>query len=167
MWGSRKTSWDGQANKKKVWNKSREDWLNVLEQSNEWFLTQNLNRKHGDLDYNFYFSVYLQLGKCKCIYHILQSSFEIILFLTARLMACRQELVVDSVWPDWAIYCTLGNFLKSVATIILPELPTFLGSFCKGVKRFHFSSEMIFGQLFTVIWVLFTGHTGCCPLPRC
>ena len=43
------------------------------------------------------------------------------------------------------IYYTLSNFSKPVATIILPKLPTFLGDFCKGVKIFHFSSEIIFG----------------------
>ena len=41
----------------------------------------------------------------------------------------------------------LGNFLKRVATINLSKLPTFLGNFCKGVKIFHFSREIIFGQL--------------------
>ena len=51
------------------------------------------------------------------------------------------------VWPDWVIYCTLGNFLKPVATIILPKLPTFLGNFCKGVKIFLFFSWNHFGQL--------------------
>ena len=50
-------------------------------------------------------------------------------------------------WPDWAIYCTLGNFLKPVATIILPKFPTLLGYFWKGVQTFHFSSEITFGQL--------------------
>ena len=35
----------------------------------------------------------------------------------------------------------------------LPKYPTFLGNFCKGVKIFHFYTEIIFGQLFT-------GHTG-------
>ena len=30
-----------------------------------------------------------------------------------------------SVWTDWTICCTLGNFSKPVATIILPKLPTF------------------------------------------
>ena len=34
-----------------------------------------------------------------------------------------------------------------VATISLPKSHTFLGNFCKGVKIFHFSSEIIFGQL--------------------
>ena len=40
-----------------------------------------------------------------------------------------------------------GNFLKPLATINLPKLLTFLGTFCKGVKIYHFSSEINFGQL--------------------
>ena len=51
------------------------------------------------------------------------------------------------VWPDWAIYWTLGNFLKSLATINLPKSLTFLGNFSKGVKSNHFCSEIIFRQL--------------------
>ena len=50
-------------------------------------------------------------------------------------------------WPDWAIICTLGYFLKLLATINLPRSPTFLSNFCKGVKIYHFSGEIIFGQL--------------------
>jgi len=49
--------------------------------------------------------------------------------------------------PDWLIYWTLGKFLKPLATINLPKSPTFLGNFGKGVKIYHFSSEIIFGQL--------------------
>ena len=45
------------------------------------------------------------------------------------------------------LYWSLGNFLKPLATIKLPKSPTFLGNFCKGVKIYHFSSEIIFGQL--------------------
>ena len=62
------------------------------------------------------------------------------------------------VWPDWAIYCTLGKFSKQVATIILLKSPTFLGSFCKGVKIFHFSNG-IFWATNIDIWQLLTGHT--------
>ena len=51
------------------------------------------------------------------------------------------------VWPDLAIFWTLGNFLKPLATINLPKSPTFLGKFCKCVKIFHFSCEIIFGEL--------------------
>ena len=41
----------------------------------------------------------------------------------------------------------MGNFSKNVATIILPNSPILLGNFCKGVKIFHFSSEILFGQI--------------------
>ena len=58
-----------------------------------------------------------------------------------------QNGMSQPVWPDWVIYWTLGNFLKPLATINLPKSPTFLGNFCKGVKIYNFSSEIIFGQL--------------------
>ena len=41
------------------------------------------------------------------------------------------------------ISATLGNFSKSLATSYLHNSPTFLGIFCKGVKIFGFSSEII------------------------
>ena len=44
-------------------------------------------------------------------------------------------------------FWTLGDYLKPLATINLPKSPTFLGKISKGVKIFHFSSEIIFGQL--------------------
>ena len=62
------------------------------------------------------------------------------------------------VWPDWAIYCTLGNFSKPVATINLPNLPTYSGNFCKGVKIFRFSSEIIFGQLCRHFGIFYRSH---------
>ena len=63
-----------------------------------------------------------------------------------------------SVWPDWAICWTLGNFLKSLATNNLPKSSTLLGYFCKVVKIYHFSIEIIFRQL---LWTFgdFSGHT--------
>ena len=48
---------------------------------------------------------------------------------------------LPSVWPDWAIYCTFGNFLKPLATINLFKSP------CKGVKIDHFYTEIIFRLL--------------------
>ena len=51
------------------------------------------------------------------------------------------------VWPDLAIYWTLGHFLKHLATINLPKSLTILENFSKGVKIYPFSSENIFGQL--------------------
>ena len=52
-----------------------------------------------------------------------------------------------SAWPDLAIFCTLGDFLKPLATINLLKSPTALGNFCKVVKIYHYSREIIFGQL--------------------
>ena len=52
-----------------------------------------------------------------------------------------------AVRPDRAIYWTLGNFLKPFSTINLLKSLTFLGNLCKGVKIYHFSSEILFGQL--------------------
>ena len=64
-------------------------------------------------------------------------------------------------WPDWAIFWTLGNFLKPLATINLPKSPTFLCNFCKGVEIFEFSSEIIFRQLLQTFGDFFSGHTAC------
>ena len=50
------------------------------------------------------------------------------------------------VWPELAIFCTLGNFLKPFATMNLPKSTTFLGNLSKGAKIIHFSNEIIFGQ---------------------
>ena len=59
-------------------------------------------------------------------------------------------------WPDWAIYWTLGNFSKHLATIVLPKLPTFHGNFV----IFHFSSKIIFGQVFIIICNFFLVTLG-------
>ena len=40
------------------------------------------------------------------------------------------------VWPDWAIYWTLGHFLKPLATFNLSKSPTFFMQFCKGSISF-------------------------------
>ena len=59
---------------------------------------------------------------------------------------------------DWAIYWTLGNFLKPLTTINLSKSPTFLSIFCKGVKIYHFSSEIIFRQLLYTFGNFFWSH---------
>ena len=64
----------------------------------------------------------------------------------------RFVLYLWTVWPDWAIFCTLGYFLTPLATINLPKSTTFLAIFCKGVKIYNFSFEIIFGQL---LWTFF------------
>ena len=60
----------------------------------------------------------------------------------------KQSWDLEPVWPDWAIYWTLGNFSKPVATISLRKSRTFLGNSCKGVKIFNFSSEIILGNFY-------------------
>ena len=52
------------------------------------------------------------------------------------------------VWPDWAIFWTLGNLLKPLATINLPQFSPFLSNLCKGVKSIHFSSETFLGNFY-------------------
>ena len=62
------------------------------------------------------------------------------------------------VWPDLAIYWILGNFLKPLSPINLSKSPTFLGNLRKGVKIYHFSSEIIFGQLLKTFGAFFWSH---------
>ena len=73
-----------------------------------------------------------------------------------------------TVWPDWAIYWTLGNFLKPLATNLLSKSSTFLGNFCKDVEIYHFSSEIIFKQLLKTFgdFFLVTLHARHSPLPN-
>ena len=61
---------------------------------------------------------------------------------------------ISTTSTDW----TLGNFLKPLATINLPKSSTFLCNFSKGVKIYHVSSEIIFGQLLQTFGD--SGHTG-------
>ena len=51
------------------------------------------------------------------------------------------------------------NFSKPAATIILPELPTFVGNFCKCVKSFYFQWNHFWASLID-IGRLFTGHAA-------
>ena len=60
----------------------------------------------------------------------------------------KSEQGNQPVWPDWAIYCFLGNFLKHLATFILPKSPTLLGNFCKGVKIFILLLKSFLGNFY-------------------
>ena len=73
-------------------------------------------------------------------------------FLWKVFLENEMSLGMSPVWPDWAIYFTLGNFLKPLARINLPKSPTFLRNFCKCVKIYHFSSENHFWATFKDIW---------------
>ena len=65
-----------------------------------------------------------------------------------------------SVWLDWAIYWTLGNFLKHLATINLSDSPTFLGNFLKVSKTIIFPVKSFLGNFYRHL-AIFSGHT--CP----
>ena len=62
------------------------------------------------------------------------------------------------VWPDWAIYWTLGNFSKLLATINLTKSPTFLGNFWKGVKNYHFLMKSFLGNFYRHLAIFFWSH---------
>ena len=51
----------------------------------------------------------------------------------------------------------LGDLLD-LATINLPKSPTYLGNFCKGVKIFPFSSEIILGNFYRHLTTLYWSH---------
>ena len=52
----------------------------------------------------------------------------------------------------------LGNFLKPLAAFNLSKSPTFLGTFCKGVKIFHFLVKTFLDNFYKHL-VIFSGHT--------
>ena len=68
------------------------------------------------------------------------------------------QLSLHAVWPDWAIYSTLGNFSKLVATIILPKLYRFFAIFVKVMTIFHFSSEIILGNFYRHLATFYWSH---------
>ena len=70
-----------------------------------------------------------------------------------------------SVWPDWAIFCTLGYFLKPFDNNYFPKLPRLLGIFCKGVKIIYFLWNHIWAT-FIDIWQFLSGHTARNALQR-
>ena len=60
-----------------------------------------------------------------------------------------------AVWPDWAIYSTLGNFLKPLATINLPKSTTFLGLIVKGSKSIIFLVKSFLGNFYSHLVIFF------------
>ena len=61
---------------------------------------------------------------------------------------------------DWAIYWTLGSFLKPLATINRPKSPIFLGYFCEGVKIGHFLVKSFLGNFYRHLAIFVSGQTG-------
>ena len=84
----------------------------------------------------------------------------IISILVNCLFQPKRRSFIYSEWPDLAIYCTLGNFQNPWQQLICPNCPHYR-QFFKGVKIFHFSSEIIFGQLLYTFGNFFWSHWLC------
>ena len=52
-----------------------------------------------------------------------------------------------------------GQLFKAFGNNLFAKISHILRHFCKGVKIYHFSSEIIFGQLY-LTFVDFSGHTA-------
>ena len=123
--------------------------LNEVDRSKVWKVTNQLQRQWDEIAIFVTSFLSLQMSSFKVSRDCLEFGWK--WWYTLRRFFDRKCNVSSRLWwrpvcPDWAIYCTLGNFSKPVATIILAKSPTFLGNFCKCVKIFHFSSEIICRQ---------------------
>ena len=69
------------------------------------------------------------------------------------------EYLSSTVWPDWAIYCSFGNFSKPVATIILPKsCHNFEAIFVKVLKSFIFLVTSFLGNFFRYLATFYWSH---------
>ena len=59
---------------------------------------------------------------------------------SSKMFCCDQ---CDQIGQFFALWAT-----KPLATINLPKSPTFLANFCKGVKIYYFSTEIILGNFY-------------------
>ena len=86
------------------------------------------------------------------VIHTKTSGNWIITAENTHLLCKRESMTVQlAVWPDWAIYWTLGNFSKPLATINLPKSPTFLGN-C------HFLVKSFLGNFYGHLAIFFWSH---------
>ena len=69
-------------------------------------------------------------------------------------LLCEEE----PVWPECAIFCTLGNHLKLVATITLRKSHTLLAIFVKVSKLFIFLEESFLGNFYRHLAILIWSH---------
>ena len=64
-------------------------------------------------------------------------------------------------------FLDFGPLLKPLATINLSQSPLFLGNFCKGVKIYHISSEIIFGNFHRHLAIFVWSHCSWCTKLFC
>ena len=65
---------------------------------------------------------------------------------TMFLISCVNMVHTLPVWPDWAIYRCLSNFLKHVTTIFSSNCPLLYQFLRHTIKIFHFSSPTCTGD---------------------
>ena len=75
-------------------------------------------------------------------------------YLTCICLECSTR----TVWPDLAIFCTLGNFLKALATIILLKSSTVLSIFVKVSKSIIFLLKSFLGNFYRHLAIFFWSH---------
>ena len=63
-----------------------------------------------------------------------------------------------AVWPDLAIYWTMGNFLKPLTTINWPKSATFLGNFSKVSKSIIIRVKSFLGNFYRHLAIFFWSH---------
>ena len=70
--------------------------------------------------------------------HLSRNESEIFLLYATDWSSAETNLylVRPAVWPDLAIFCTLGNHSKPVATIIIPKSSTLFGNFVMLLGKF-------------------------------
>ena len=67
---------------------------------------------------------------------------------------CRQWLV----WPDWAIFCTLGNFLSLWQQLIVPNCPCYLAICVKVSKSFIFLVKSFYDNFYRHLATFYWSH---------
>ena len=96
-----------------------------------------------------------RLSQCDQVYKVVNGQVSVRAITMPKLIEGGGVLHSKLLVSDRLVICSvirlgdllvLGNFLKPLATTNLPKSYT-LGIFCKGVKIYHFSREIIFWQL--------------------
>ena len=94
------------------------------------------------------------------IYHELVSLLKTFLLnINQSSCWCREAML--AVWPDWAIFYTLGNFSMPGAIIILPISPTHSRQFLLRCQNLSFTRGILLGQL---LWTFGNFFSSRCTL---
>ena len=72
-----------------------------------------------------------------------------------RYLENDNDIQCDQIGQFFGLWATFQSLWQA---FILPKSPTFLGNFCKGVKIFHFSSELILGNFYKHLATFYWSH---------